>query len=159
MKIIPFIRGKIELKTSKQEFAAKVRSLTEKDLHYLEGQPFYGKKLKDYSRDSYDKYFNLWRIRESSSLNSFTKTIIHCKFIDINDKLFLSYHIRYNIFGNVFILLAIAPALYLIYDFLFISSKVDLKTLLLSLTLYPLTIWTFNDMSKDDMEFLKKLTD
>ncbi len=80
MKIIPFVRGKIELKTTKLEFATKVRSLTEKDLHYLEGQPFFGKKLKDYSRDAYEKYFLLWKIPGSSSTSSFTKTMIHCLF-------------------------------------------------------------------------------
>lgn len=154
----PFIKGQIELKQSKQEFADEVRRLTEKNLTTFEMQPFLGQKLKEYALDEYENYFNLWKIPNNSIDYDFIKTVIHCKIIEKSDSLYLKFYIRFNFFGIVISLLLFFVGCYLLYDALFTSNEFNLKSILLSLCAYPLIMWVFNGLANDDLDFIKKIT-
>ena len=160
MRIFPVVKGQIEINTTKEDFIAKLRKVTEADYPLIRATSVsYDERLREYARELYEDSFMLWKIPSPGmKLSPFLFTTIHGRLIEIENKVILKYHIRFNLGACLLTLAILLVSFYLLYEIIFVSVLFDLKSWVLLLISYPLEMWVFNDCASDDEKFLKKLT-
>lgn len=160
MRIFPFIKGQIKINATKKEVVAKLRMLTEADYPLIRATSVsHDERLREYARELYEDSFMLWKIPSPGmKLSPFLFTTIHGRLVEIENKVILKYHIRFNLVASLLTLAILLVSFYLLYEIIFVSDHFDLKSWVLLLISYPLEMWVFNDCASDDEAFLKKLT-
>jgi hypothetical protein len=157
MILFPFFKGVNEVKSSKNEFSQKLNSLTKSDLHYLDSLPN-NYNIK-YAIEVDGSKFKLWKPIRLGAISPFINTTISCQLIENDEKLFLKYQIKYNIFSNILLIIIVTTSLLQINGILFEGWETNLKTILLSLLPYPALMWVFSGEVKEHKDFINNLTE
>jgi hypothetical protein len=160
MTIFPLIKGEEKLKTTKKDFISKLKVLTEKNYPLLRPTNVgYDENLKEYARELYDDSFTLWKIPDPGfQLSPFIFTVIQARLIENKGSLTLKYFIRFNIWTYILVACIVLCSLYLLYDSIFLSKHFELKTSLIIIIPYPISLLVFIGCAKGDKEFIRKLS-
>lgn len=158
MILLPFYKNEIEIKLSKADFIQKLKSITAFGLDNYDDST-YSKKPKKYAREIFDSYFILWRVPEYSGLElDFINTTINCRIIEKENRLYLKYYIRFNVFSYIVMSLLSVISFFFLYDLIYNPKSINYSIIIFLTGWLPFSIYFFNLCVKEDIEFINSLT-
>jgi hypothetical protein len=164
MKLFPFIKKEVKLKTTDKQLLQALRSLTEEGFDLTrtqeESDTLYVSELnKQYEAEIFTTSFRARRLNKTGyqMKGSYIKNTIYGKLTQNGEVLTFRYIIMPNVYSSIIwiILLIIIP--YLLYDTLLISKSNDFGSWFAILVPYPIFMWVFNTNAEDNEKFIDKL--